>query len=128
MSDLGHCVSSCHAVTQAQPGALGASRASSPPRSCHFSYKFSFAFKQPEIRTNRNPGRAVQHCMSRCTSPFQALHFLWQGNICLSPTSLLYHHVQVNEFSLLVLCQCFLMRALFEFLFSSTCRIMDRPQ
>lgn len=30
--------------------------------------------------------------------------------------------------TLLVLCQCFLMRALFEFLFSSMCRIMDRSQ
>lgn len=69
------------------------------PTTWHFSYKFSFAFKLPEIRTNRNLWRAVQKYMSRCTSPFQPLHLLWQCNIWLSLTSLLYHHVQENEFS-----------------------------
>lgn len=30
------------------------------PAPSHFSYKFSFAFKLPEIRTNTNLGRAIQ--------------------------------------------------------------------
>lgn len=69
------------------------------PAPWHCTYKFSFCFQATRNKNKHEPWKScTKKYTSRCTSPLQPLHPLRQCNIWLSPTSLLYHHVRVNEF------------------------------